>query len=236
MSTSGISVNQLTQNQFIEAALRKLNVIADGQTPDAIHYTNGTLAFNALIGEFRSLGMPLWARNSYSFAVTLSTSSYTIGTGQTLNTPYPIKILQAYRVDSGNTTRIPIEIQPDFNFNLYPSSSGGRPIQLSYQPKINLGTIKIWPVPDADAVSNSTVTIVYQRPTEYMNTSTDTLDMPEEWYNAIIYGLAQRLAPEWGIPLPDRQMLGGEAKMMLDRVLENGTEDGSMYFQPYRSW
>jgi len=230
------TLNQLTRDQYTEAATRKLGVVADGQTLEAINYTNGALAFNALISELRSLGMPLWARNNYSFGLTLNTTNYEIGVGQTLNTPYPLKMLQAYRVDVGNTTRIPIEIQPDFNFNLYPSSSGGRPIQLSYQPKVNTGTIKVWPVPDADAVSNSTITIVYSRPTDYMDTSGDVLDMPEEWTNPIIYNLAVRLAPEWGIPLPDRQMLETTAEKMLQRVLENGTEDGNLFFQPMRRW
>jgi len=235
MATSGIVANQLTRNQYIEAALRKLNVLAAGQTPTSEDYTNGTLAFNALIGEFRSLGMPLWARSSYSFSPTLNVVSYNIGSGQTLNTPYPIKILQAYRQDSGNTTKIDIEVTPDFNFNLLPSSSGGSPIKLTYQPKVNLGIIKLWPTPDATAVT-STITIVYQRPTEYMSTATDTADIPEEWTNAFIYNLAERLAPEWGIPLPDRRELAKISKDMLDRALENGVEDGSFFWQPERRW
>jgi hypothetical protein len=233
MSTSGETENQLTRNEYIEAATRKLGVVADGQTLSATNYTNGMYAFNALIGEFRGLGMPLWARYSYSFSPTNGTSSYSIGISQTLNTPYPLKMLQAYRSDSGASTRIPIEIVSDYNFNLYPSNSSGFPIQLSYQPKVNLGTIKLWPTPDATAAT-STITIVYQRPTEYMSTSTDTLDVPEEWTNAIIYNLATRLAPEWGVPLPDRDHLKKEAKEMLDRALEFGQEDGSLFFQPMR--
>lgn len=234
MSTSGITENQLTRNQFIEAALRKLNVIADGQTPSSDNYSNSTIAFNALIGEFRVLGMPLWARKSYTFTPVASTSSYTIGTGQTLNTPYPIHMLQAYRLDNSGGTKIPMEIQSDFNFNLYPTGSSGAPIQLTYQPKVNVGVIQLWPTPDATATANSTITIVYTRPTEYVSTSTDTLDVPEEWYNAIIYNLAVRLAPEWGIPLPDRQMLAREAKDILDRAVESGYEDASLFFQPFK--
>lgn len=233
MATSGISANQLTRNEYIEAACRKLGVIADGQTLSATNYTNGTYAFNALIGEFRGLGMPLWARNSYSFSPTAGTETYNIGTGQTLNTPYPLKMLQAYRLDSGASTRIPLEIVADYNFNLYPSNSSGLPIQLTYQPKINYGVIKLWPTPDTNAAAG-TLTIVYQRPTEYVSSSTDTVDVPEEWTNAIIYNLAVRLAPEWGIPLPDRDALKKEAKDVLDRALEFGAEDGSMFFQPNR--
>lgn len=234
MATSGVTTNQLTRNQYIEAALRKLNVIADGQTPSSDNYTNGASALNALIGEFRALGMPMWARKSYTFSLTASTSSYNIGSGQTINTPYPLHMLQAYRSDSNSSSRIPIEIVPDYNFNLYPSNSSGTPVQLAYQPFVNYGTIKLWPTPDSTAATNSTITIVYTRPTEYTSASTDTMDVPEEWTNAIIYNLAVRLAPEWGIPLPDRKMLMDEAKLYLDRALEFGYEDGSLYFQPER--
>lgn len=231
MATSGVVTNQLTRNQFIEAALRKLNVLAAGATPTTEDYTNGTLALNALLGEFRALGMPLWARTEYTFSLTASTSTYNIGSGYTINTPYPIRILQAWRNDTGNNTRIPVEIVPNFNFNLAPSSSGGSPIQLTYQPKVNFGTIQVWPTPDATVAAASTITIVYQRPTEYVSASTNTMDFPEEWYGAIIYSLAVRLAPEWGIPLPDRQMLKKEADEYLQNALANGTEEASFFFQ-----
>lgn len=234
MATSGVTTNQLTRNQFIEAALRKIGALAIDQTPAATEYTNGTIALNGLIGEFRALQMPIWARTSTSFALTASTQSYNIGSSQTINVPYPIHILQAWRVDTGSTTRVPMEIIPNFNINLYPTTSAGRPIQINYQPKINQGVLQVWPVPDADAVTNCTVYIVYQRPYEYFNGSTDTLDMPEEWVHPVIYQLAVRLAPEYGLPLMERQQLAKEAGALLELALQNGTEDASIFFQPHR--
>lgn len=234
MATSGVTANQLTRNQYIEAALRKLNVIADGQTPSSDNYSNATIAFNALIGEFRALGMPLWARQTYSMSLTNGTSSYTIGSSQTLDTPYPVRLIQAVRVDANSSTRIPMEIVADFDFNLLPSSSSGNPIKITYQPKVNLGTLKVWPTPDSYAATNVTISLTYTRPTEYMSASTDTVDVPEEWVNAIIYNLAARLAPEWGIALPDRQKLEDTAERLLTRALENGQEDASIYFQVER--
>jgi hypothetical protein len=234
MATSGVATIQYTRDQLIQMALRKLSVLAKGQVPDTEDYTNSTQAFNLLIAEFRALGMPLWARNSYTITPVASTSSYTIGTGQTLNTPYPLKLHQAVYTPSGGTN-YNIDIIADYNFNLLPTNSSGKPIQMTYQPKNNLGVIKVWPTPTS-AETSDTITIVYQRPFEYMTATGDTLDMPEEWYTPIVYGLATRLAPEWGIGLPDRQTLAKEAEMYLQRVLDMGFEDATLTFQPDTRW
>jgi len=232
MTTSGVYTYSLSRDDISTAAMRKLGVIADGQTPSALNLTNTSQALNTLVAQFRALGMPLWARNTYTFSPTAGTQLYQIGTGKTLNTPYPLKMLQAYRIDSTGTTKIPMEIVANFNFNIYPTNSGGSPIQMTYQPKVNYGEIQLWPVPDATAASQSTITIVYQTPFQYFTSSTDTADFPEEWYLPLIYNLAVLIAPEWGIPLPDRQALQREAKEYLQTTLEFGTEDGSLFLQP----
>jgi hypothetical protein len=231
MSTSGITTNQLTRNQFIEAALRTLGVLARDQTPDATEYTNAVVKLNALVGEFRVKGLLVWQRNTYTMPLT-ATNTYNIGTGQTLNTPYPIHMLQAMRLDVNTSTRIPMEIVGDANYNLLPSSSSGVPLQITYQPKMNVGVIKVWPTPDTYSVANVTILLTYLRPLEYFSAATDTADFPEEWVSAIIYGLAARLAPEYGVPLEDRQLLLKEAQTYLDTAMDNAFEDASIFFQP----
>lgn len=231
MSTSGITTNQLTRNQFIEAALRTLGVLALDQTPNATEYTNATVKLNALIGEFRVKGLLVWQRTEYTMSLT-ATNSFNIGAGQTLNTPYPIHMLQAMRLDANTATRIPMEIIGDANYNLLPSSTSGVPLQITYQPKINMGVIKVWPTPDTYSVSNVTILLTYLRPLEYFSASTDTADFPEEWVSAIIYGLAVKLAPEYGIPLEDRQLLIKEAQIYLDTAEDNAFEDASFFIQP----
>jgi len=227
MSTSGINTYQISRDTIITAALRKLGVIASGQSPATEDITNGSLSLNTLLAELRGIGMPLWARTTFSFNPTLSTNSYTIGNGYTLNTPYPIRILEAFRIDSGGTTKIPIEIKGSVDFNMLPLTLGGPPLQLMYQPGINVGTLKIWPTPDSSAITSS-ITIIYQRPFEYFNGST-------EWYNGVIYRLAVLLAPEWGIPLPDRQLLKKEADEYLANAMMSEQEDGSFTFSPRRN-
>lgn len=233
MTTSGTTIYQLNRDDLITAALRKLGVLAQGQTPSSDNLNDGSMALNMLVAQLRTDGLPLWARKTYSFSPVANTSSYDIGIGKTLNTAYPLHLLQAYRQDSGNTTKINMEIIPNFNFNTYPTASSGLPIQVTYQPLVNYGKVTVWPTPDTTAAT-STITLIYQAPFEYFNSSTDTMDFPEQWYLAIVYNLAVLLAPEWGIPLADRSQLIKEAMMYLEQVKAMGFEDGSFNIQPKR--
>lgn len=229
MATSSIYSYQLTRNDIITSAMRKLGVLAEGQTPSAQNYADGMMALNTAISQLRAVGMPLWARSEYTFTPT--TGTYTIGTGMTLNTPFPVKLLQAFRTETN--AKIPLELMAREDFNILPTTSTGSPIKVNYQPNINYGTLSFWPAPTSS--NTATITLVYQRPYQYFTTSTETMDFPEEWYNALIYTLAVLLAPEWGVPLPDRQVLKSEAKEYIEMAQMTGQEDGSFYLQPERN-
>jgi hypothetical protein len=236
MTTSGSTTWELTRNQLIAAAIRKLARYDKNATPDAVDYTNGAEALNAIIAQLQAIGMPLWARNEYTFSLVSGQSVYNIGVGQALNTPFPLKISQAVLVDSTGSP-IPIEIQSVYEYNrMYSSQSSGTPVQLYYQPKINKGEIRIWPTPDATAASTKTVKLVYQRPFEDFTASGETLDFPKEWHQTIIYKLAASLAPEFSVPLSDRAMLMQEAAQHEATALSFGTDESSIYFAPERRY
>ena len=236
MSTSGVTTNQLTQYQFIDAALRTLGVLALDQTPETTQYTNALVKLNGLVGELRVKGLQIFQRTTYTMTLTNGISSYNIGTGLTLNTPYPLHLLQAIRLDANSSTRVDMDIIANSNFNRLPSNSSGVPIQINYQPKMNMGVVQLWPTPDNYSATNVTIQLTYLRPLEYFSSSTDTADFPEEWVSAIIYNLAVRLAPEYGIPLQDRSLLIKEAETYLKTAEDNSFEDGSIFFQPEVRW
>lgn len=68
------------------------------------------------------------------------------------------------------------------------------------------------------------------RPYEDFDTATDEPDFPQEWYEALKYGLATRLAGEYGITTEDRNALRAEAQKIKDEALGFGTEEGSIWF------
>lgn len=234
MSTSGTTTWKLNRDEIINAALRKLAVLSGGSSPESYQTTDATQALNAMIKGFQADGMPVWAMKSYTFNVVTNTPQYLIGVGQTLNTPQPLKVVQAWRSQGSTTANIPMNVYTDYNYNLLPLSvSSGTPVNLYYQPLNGYGAINLWPIPSDNT---TTITIRYQRPFEDMVNATDDVDFPSYWEEALIYGLAMRLAPEYGVPLQDRSELGKEAMYFKDQALGFGTEEGALFFQPDMSW
>lgn len=230
MSTSGTTTWSMNRNSVINSALRKLVAISGGSSPAAFEVTNAAESLNAMIKGFHADGMPVWAIKEYTFSTVANTSTYNIGNSQTLNTPMPLKVLQAYRIEQTGAVNVPMNVYNHYDYNLLPvNASSGEPVNIFYQPFSNYGTIKLWPTP-SDATT--TVTIVYQRPFEDMTSATDDFDFPPYWTEALIYGLAWRLAPEYGVPIQDRQLMQKEAEFFHQQALSFGTEEGSLFLMP----
>jgi hypothetical protein len=95
MTTSADTTFELTRNNIIEMAMRKAGRLAKGQTADSTDLASGQLALNALIGTLQKKhGMPAWARKDYTVTLVAGQRDYTIGDGQAINTPYPLKMIQ----------------------------------------------------------------------------------------------------------------------------------------------
>lgn len=236
MTTSGTTIIEMNRDSIVSAALRKIGAIALGQTPSTTEVTNATEGLNNLVAEFQTMGMPLWARLTTLVPMS-TTSTYTIGIGQTTNFAFPLKILQAWTVDSGGGSIQELWPNAIDNFNRLPTGgANGTPSQYNYQPFINYGVLKIWPTPDATTVSTRSLYISYTTPFEGFVSAADTPYFPREWNNALIYGLADLLAPEYGVPLNDRGMLKKEAKDHLDTALDFGLENASLTFMPMENY
>ena len=230
MATSGTTTWEQNRNEVISGALRKLAVLPSGGTASTSQISDATAALNAMIKGFHADGMPLWAITEYTFPTVAATETYNIGVGQTLNTPMPLRVIQAYRVEQSGAVNVPLLVYNHYDYNLLPvNAAQGEPVNIYYHPFSTYGTIKVWPTP-IDATT--TITIVYQRPFEDMTTSTDSFDFPAYWTEALIYGLAWRLAPEYGIPIQDRQVIQKEAQYFHEMAMSFGTEEGSLSLMP----
>jgi hypothetical protein len=233
MSTSGSTDFTINRNTLIKGALRLVGAIAQGEEPTADQILEASEALNMLVKAWQADGMPLWAVKEYSLPLTSSVASYEIGIGKTINTPKPLKMIEAFRRETSTNIDVPIRLITRQEYNsLGNKTSSGIPIQLWYEPKIDYGVLTVYPTPDSTSASNYTIKLFYQRPFEDFDSSVDTPDFPAEWYDAVKYGLATRLAGDYGIPLEDRRELKAEAAVLKSDALGFGNEEGSYYFQP----
>lgn len=224
------TIFQLTRDELINAAYRKLSVLGEGQAATGSQLFTGTQALNAIVATFQTLGMSLWARKELNITPILNQSEYTIGVGKAINVPYPLHVYNAQLHLTNNKSQIEVEIMARQDYNNLPTSSSGTIVNGTYQPFINYGVFSVWPTPDASTPVGTVLRLTYQAPFNYFVASTDLMDFPQEWANALIYQLAVALAPEVGLPIQDRSDLKADAKMHLETVLANGTEDGSVFF------
>jgi len=237
MSTSGSTDFATSRDQLISGALRMAGAIAQGETPSATLVSEAAEALNMLVKAMQADGMPLWAVKQYNVTLT-ATSSYTIGVGSTVNTPKPLKVIQAFLHNTATGIDIPMRIITRDEYNrLGNKTSTGQPIQCFYEPLNTTGVLHVFPVPDTYSIANCQVVLVYQRPFEDFDVSTDEPDFPQEYYHCIKLLLADVVAPEHGLSIQERQDLSKRAQIAKMDALGFGTEEGSLYFMAdIRSW
>lgn len=232
---------------IIKAALRRIRAYdpEEATTISTVQYTNARETLNFMLSHWQALGLPIWCLKTVSCSFVDGDKDYTIGTGGDIDTAQPLAVLQAWRRDSTDATNpidTPLEIISESKYNLLSNKSvEGVPTQIFYKRQYdgssNQGatadsTIYVWPTPDATTATNVDLYLLIQRPLLDFNASTDHLDMPQEWYEAVRLNLAYKIAPEYGVPATDYDRLTKEAKDALDLALAWDTERVSIYFMP----
>jgi len=106
-------------------------------------------------------------------------------------------------------------------FHLPDKVSTGQPIQAYFSRQNPDGIMYVWPAPDDTAI---VINFTYERPIQTIESGTDTLDIPNYWYEAIIYGLAERLILKFGCSQARALLIKDGATKALDLALEYDTD------------
>jgi len=243
MPTSNSYNYTTTRDQIITEAFRKIGRLGDYETLDTERLNAGIAALNPMIKTFAAKGMPLWAitEQYIAFSNWSSSATRTIGPGaQIVQDIKPLKVLQAVRRDNivaAEPVDVPMNIYTyeDYQY-LSAKETLGTPLHVLYQPQGYVGRLTLWQRPNTYWQTNGQLYIRYHRPFQDFDVSGDEPDFPVEWHEALIYSLACRVAPNYGVPINEREMLQRETKVIMDDVLGFGTEEGSLYLMPERRW
>ncbi len=226
MTTSANTSYESDRDKVIKAALRKCGALSEGETPSTETTNNCADALNNIVARFATLGMPVWKRTELPITLVLNTINYTV--------PNSLKAPQVVLKDTTGSSQYELVNKSRYDYNRLPSNSTGTPVHYTFAQGLENGTLTIWPIPDSGAVANKSLIVVYQKEFDGFFSSTDTPDFPVYWTDALIYELAVNVAPEYGVPLMDRQALRKEADIYLGQAVGYGDEETSLFIQPER--
>jgi len=125
----------------------------------------------------------------------------------------PLRLIKAYLSDLSTSNQdLPVDIiDRDRYFEIYDKTQDSTPNMVYYDPQLTNGQLY---TNYEQTNMNEHLKLIYQRPLEDFDASTDNPDVPQEYYEQLVYGLAIRLAPEYGLESGRRRQLLQEAQLL----------------------
>jgi hypothetical protein len=175
----------------------------------------------------------LVAGNSYTTAPTSFTLSGA-GTGATITgvvagvtTIKPMRVFEGYlRSSDGLDVNLTLISRQEYDM-LGNKTVEGMINQLYYDPQLVNGMLYVF---NPQSVSDYTINILIQRQFYDMTSGTDNFDFPQEWFQAIKWGLAAELALEYGVSMDIISYCEQKAEAYIGQAFDFSVEEPSVYF------
>ena len=196
MALSGSYDNTTTAKEIVREAFSLINVHDDSETLPPAMWSYGLSQLNKLM-SFLSMHRGLWLQSDLEVTLTPGTTSYTMGVGETIDTPVPMEISLARRSE---TIDIPIDIVSRSDYMAIPNKTLQAPANMIYYHRLrDTGTLYVWPTGTS---SDNTIKLTTQRRIQDFDSEGNNPDFPKEWTLAVEYLLAEAVAPKYkgGVP------------------------------------
>lgn len=228
MSTSGSTDFSITRTTILSDALSLVGVIDPDESPDA-QQTQRAGRMLDMVVKFISTKTDLWPTKDVTVTLTAGTTSYTVGTGLTVDTPRPLRLISARRQDTSGT-EIDVDVVSRAEYKRLPTKSTQGPVNMAYyDPQLANGVLHPWPT---GTTGNLTLICTFQRPLEDFDAGDNTPDFPQEWYLALVYLTGYYSAPLFSVePGPT---VTREAQKLLAEAEAWDEEAVSVQFVPMR--
>jgi hypothetical protein len=145
----------------------------------------------------------------------------------------PLKIRRAYYHDSttGHDKEVSIISREEY-YNLGNKTEEGEPNQIYVDPRIDRTDVYVYPEPDN---VDDYLILICEYPFEDFDTGANTPDFPQEWYEAVTWGLAARLMYKYGATVTQdrRREITAIARSMLFETAAHDRENTSYFMQPH---
>jgi hypothetical protein len=191
-------------DQIIYPALKKLGILATGENPSAQEQTDALTALNNMVDSFSNERLMIYSILRETFTLNAGQQTYQMGpTAADFVTTRPTKIENALIVAPGTnpTAELPMRIinKDEYAAIIVKSIQSSIPLYLyndDANPNCNLN---IWPVDSG----SGTIVLYSNKPFADFAAATSSISFPPGYLEMLIYNLAVRLAPDYGVQLPE---------------------------------
>jgi len=144
----------------------------------------------------------------------------------TTNVDRPVRILDARR-GTYSGIQVPCEVVRYQTYQSQPNKDAtSQPTMIAYNPGVGSGDLYVWP----KGGINNVVWFTFERSIEDIDSTANTLDFPQEWYQPLQDMLAARLGPQYQVPMGRQQYLEQRSALALDEILTWDAEPAPIEF------
>jgi len=215
-----------TGNDLIASALRAISSLNPGEAIPGAEAGNALSVLNMMLAAWSADGLMQPCRTIESFPLVVGKQSYTMGPGGDFDTARPDRVTFAFRRDANGLDRTLNAMVKEQYDDLPLKGTGGIPLWYYYDCQYPQGVIYVYPVESTQA----TLYVESLKPVNQFSSLNAEMILPGEYQEAIKYGLAKRLAPEYGFPID--QVL---ASLILDaenRIVRKNAPRKAASFDP----
>lgn len=226
MATSGTTTYGLTAREVITYALRKINLVADGEDASAESAERARIELNDMLKTWQRHAS-VWRLTEGSLTPVANTASIS------LSSLRPHRIIDCrYRNTSG--TDLPMNEMTRQEYHRLPvKTTTGTPTNFYFDPQRDVGTLYIWPV--LATVSTETIQTTYQRRFEDVTDLGETLDIAQDAHETVKLNLAARLADDYGRSGAHIDRVIQRAAMLYEDMMDADRPE-VVRFVPERRW
>lgn len=225
MSTSGAQNFNMTAGQIVEKAFHVLGKAAEGEAMTPRMYADGLSSLNLMI---KTMGASdrLWVRTERTVALVAGQIAYALS-------PRPLRVISARRRTSGIDVPLLELSRQEYDEIPTKTINPATPISFYFDPQVPAANLYVWPAASASVAASTELRLTVLRRMDDMVTAADDLDMPQEWFQAVIWNLADDLETEY--PVNDARLAGKierRAAILRANLTAWDNEPAAIYFQP----
>lgn len=191
-----------TALDLITGAARLLQVVRKGEALAADEAVDGLNALNDMFASWSNSSLMVRQRTLESFSISAA-ASYTIGSGQTLNTTNPSVIKEASINIAGGDYPLQVLTDEQYADIFLKTLSTNIPEYINYDNGFPIGTIKLYPRLNTSATLN----LLTEKPGVDIAALSTTLVFAPGMKRAARFNLAIEIAGEYGVTIPPQVAL-----------------------------